>query len=203
MIVLLDTSDNLDVAATELGCKVGQLLTPKRPTLHDEVAGKPWAIDNGAYSGLDVPAYLRLLDRYRDRQTECVFVVAPDVVGSARRTLEVFDRWTARLRSWPIALALQDGQEDLPIPWDEIRAVFLGGTTEWKMSRSAASCVQAAKALEKWVHIGRVNTPGRYEYFADMGADSCDGSGLARYSHMRRDIWLAAREPRLPLTVAT
>ena len=115
-------------------------------------------------------------------------VVVPDVVSSARRTLEVFDHWSNRLDGWPLALAIQDGQESLPIPWKYISAVFIAGSTEFKMSRHAEHVVRAAKALDKWVHVGRVNTPDRWEYFEKMGADSIDGSGIGRYSHMRADI---------------
>ena len=46
----------------------------------------------------------------------------------------------------------------------------------------------AAKALGKWVHVGRINTPVRYERWKDV-ADSCDGSGLARYDHMLESIF--------------
>ena len=85
----------------------------------------------------------------------------------------------------------------MPIPWDEIVAVFIGGTDDFKLGRHGAACVKAAKALGKWVHVGRVNTPGRLEYFEDLGADSCDGTGLARYSHMRAAIYENARQPKL------
>jgi hypothetical protein len=43
----------------------------------------------------------------------------------------------------------------------------------------------------------RVNGPGRFEWFEELGADSMDGSGLARYSHMREAIWKAYNEPTL------
>jgi hypothetical protein len=102
--------------------------------------------------------------------------------------LEVFERWKSRLGGWNLALVCQDGQEHLPIPWDDISAVFIGGTTNWKCSVHAEQIVKAAKALEKWAHVGRVNDPGRFKHFEAMGADSCDGTGIARYSHMREAI---------------
>ena len=46
------------------------------------------------------------------------------LVPDARRTLEIFERWHGRLSGWRLALVCQDGQEDLPMPWDEIAAVF-------------------------------------------------------------------------------
>lgn len=198
MIALLDTSHDLNEAAAELGCPVEQLLTPLtrfRPQHPD----KPFAVDNGSFARFDAAAFLSLLEREKPRRELCRFVAVTDVVGSARRTLELFDRWSVRkeLRGWPLALVAQDGQEDLPLPWDEIAAVFVGGTTEWKLSRHAAAVVKAAKALGKWVHVGRVNTPGRFEYFESLGADSIDGTGLSRYSWMRKAIYEAQTRPRL------
>ncbi len=42
--------------------------------------------------------------------------------------------------------------------------------------------------MEKWVHIGRVNHGERWQHFKKLGADSADGTGIARYSHMREAI---------------
>jgi hypothetical protein len=121
----------------------------------------------------------------------------PDVVGSARRTLEVFRHWKTKLADWPLAYVCQDGQENLPLPWNDIAAIFIGGSTDWKMGTHAAACVKAAKAIGKWVHAGRVNTPGRYEYFEKLGADSIDGTGLSRYSWMREAIYRNKTTPEL------
>jgi hypothetical protein len=135
---------------------------------------------------------MSLLDREAEHRDKCLFVTVPDVVGSARRTLEVFERWKDRLAGWKLALACQDGQEHLPIPWDDIAAVFIGGSTAFKCGDHARHIVQAAQALGKWTHIGRVNHPDRWKHFEDMGADSADGTGIARYTHMRQAI--AARD---------
>lgn len=185
MIALLDNGQDLEECAAELGCEVGQLLTPlTRYRLRSSVFG----IDNGGYSGLDSPAFLKLLNREQHQREQCLFVAVPDVVGSARRTLEVFERWQPRLDGWKLALVCQDGQEHLPIPWDDIAAVFIGGSTNWKCSAHAEQIVKAAKALDKWVHVGRVNDPARFKHFEELGADSCDGTGIARYTHMRQAI---------------
>lgn len=187
MLALLDNGQELDDCEAEIACEVGQLLTPlTRYRLRDPK--RPWAIDNGAYAGLDVPAFLSLLKREYHRKNDCLFVTVPDVVGSARRTLEVFEHWKDRLAEWPRALACQDGQEHLPIPWSDISAVFIGGSTNWKCSVHAEQIIRAAKAIGKWVHVGRVNGPARFAHFEKMGVDSIDGSGIARYSHMREAI---------------
>lgn len=195
MIVMLDTNQ-LDTAEAELGCKVEQLLTPltcfkRQRTEHH------FTVDNGAFSKFNADGFISLLAREESARALCRWVAVPDVVGSARRTLEVFERWKIRLPHWPLAFVCQDGQENLPIPWDDIKAVFIGGSTEWKISGATAAIIKAANALDKWAHVGRVNTPGRLEYFEELGADSIDGSGLARYSHMRKAIYESARQPKL------
>lgn len=196
MIALLDTSESLDTCAAEIGCEVEQLLTPLT-RFKRQKPDAPFAIDNGAFSKLNVQAFESLLERESEDRELCRFVAVPDVVASARRTLEVFDYWMPRLEGWPLALVAQDGQEDLPIPWEFIDAVFIGGSTDWKMSVHAAAVIKAAKAMDKWVHVGRVNRPGRFEHFEALGADSMDGTGISRFSWMREAIWKAQHEPTL------
>lgn len=187
MMALLDTGQDLDVCAAEIGCEAGQLLTPlTRYRLRDPA--RPWAIDNGGYSKFEADAFDALLRREEHHKDKCLFVTSPDVVGSARRTLEIFEIWKAKLAGWKIALACQDGQEHLPMPWGEIDAVFIGGSTNFKCGEGAAQIVKAAKILGKWVHIGRVNHGERWDHFEKLGADSADGTGLARYTHMRREV---------------
>jgi hypothetical protein len=117
-------------------------------------------------------------------------VVVPDIVGSARRTLEV---WHYRHRlglppGFPYAFVAQDGCENLDIPWDTMDALFIGGRDPWKDSQSAQDMVKTAKTFGIHVHVGRVNTKKRYELFAGLGADTCDGSGVAMYDHMIEKI---------------
>lgn len=199
MIVMLDTPTCLDECAAELGgAVVEQLFTPltrykpQRPEQN-------FAIDNGAFSNFDAQLFRNLLKRHEPRKSLCRFVSVPDVVGSARRTVEVFEIWKddPALAGWPLALVCQNGQENMPIPWGQIAAVFVGGDTDWKMGPHAAACIKAALALGKWVHVGRVNTPGRMEYFERLGAHSIDGTGLARYTHMREAVARSATEPEL------
>jgi hypothetical protein len=187
MLALLDNGQDLDRCATELNCEVGQLLTPlTRYQLRDP--SRPWAIDNGAFANFDQAAFEALLAREHHHRERCLFVTVPDVVGSARRTLEVFEHWCPRLADWKLAFACQDGQEDLPIPWDCIAAVFIGGSSRFKDSPQAAQIVQAARAIGKWAHIGRVNHAARWLHFEKLGAHSIDGTGIARYTHMRHAI---------------
>lgn len=198
MIALLDNGQDLAACEAEIGVPVGQLLTPlTRYRLRDP--SRPWAIDNGGFARLDIDAFEALLAREAHHKDKCLFVAAPDVVGSAQRTLELFVRWKPRLEGWPLALVCQDGQENLPIPWDDITAVFIGGSTNWKCSAHVEQIVRTAKLLGKWVHAGRVNDPHRFAHFERLEADSCDGSGIARYSHMRRAIAQRSNQQQLDI----
>lgn len=186
MMVLLDTSATMDECRADLGptVEVGQLITPLTGRSN---LGIRYAVDNGAFSAFEERRFLAILERDRPHRGNCIFVAVPDVVGSARRTLEVWDHWFPRLNSWPCAFVAQDGIEDMTIPWAVMDAVFIGGSTEWKTSRHAVAVAKAARAMGKWVHVGRVNTPGRFSAWADL-ADSVDGTGVGRYSHMRVDL---------------
>lgn len=187
MMALLDNGQDLDACESEIGVKVGQLLTPlTRYKLRDP--SRPWAIDNGGFKQLDIPGLKSLLKREEHHRANCLFVAAPDIVGSAQRTLELFDLFEPVLDGWQIALVCQDGQETLPIPWARIGAVFIGGSTNWKCSGHVEAIIKTAKIFGKWVHVGRVNHPDRFAHFEALGADSCDGTGIARYSHMRHAI---------------
>lgn len=179
----------IDKSASDLSQKMsrhsdyiaGQLLTPLTRYAN---SGGTFAIDNGAFSGFDATAFKNLLAREAANRSRCLFVTIPDVVGSARRTLEIWRHRAKFAQYWPMALVAQDGAEDLEIPWDEMSAVFIGGRDPWKDSQAAIDIVKAAKTLGLHVHVGRVNTAKRFRLFADAGADTCDGSGIAMYDHM-------------------
>jgi hypothetical protein len=171
----------------QLGCPVEQLLTPLTQFRRQDPLAH-FAIDNGAFSRFDMTAFYALHDREWESRSLCRFVAVPDVVGSARRTLECFQYWCHRLPGWKLALVAQDGQENLDIPWNQIDAIFIGGTTRFKLSEAAADIVKAGKIQGKWVHAGRVNTPARFEYFETLGTDSIDGTGLSRFTHMREAL---------------
>ena len=188
MIVMLDTSQDLRECETELnGYKAEQLLTPLT-RYRNRYPESHFAIDNGAFSNFNRQAFESLLNREFDRRHLCRFVAVPDVVASARRTLEVFDYWMPLLGHWNLAFVCQDGQEDLPIPFEYIDAIFIGGSTKWKESDAAKQCVKAAKAMGKWTHLGRCNSADRFEAAIQWGVDSVDRSGIAQYSHMREKM---------------
>jgi hypothetical protein len=186
MRFLIDKSP-LDVARkAQSPLVLGQLLTPL--TGYSDWGGV-YAIDNGAFSGFPADRFQRLLQRQDSRKADCLFVTCPDIVGAGQRSIELFKRRSRWIpEGWKVAMVAQDGMENIEIPWDDMDAVFIGGGDPWKDSKAAADIVKAAKILGKWVHVGRVNTPKRFEHFAQLGADSCDGSGVAMYDHMLEKI---------------
>jgi len=142
-----------------------------------------WCADNGCY-GKGYPGddgWLEWLEKLADRADSCLFATAPDVVGDAAATLERSRPFLPQIRElgYPAALVAQDGLEDLPVPWDELDVLFIGGTTEWKLGSAVPLLVAEAKSRGKWVHCGRVNSERRYKYARAIGCDSADGTYLA------------------------
>lgn len=114
----------------------------------------------------------------------CLFVVAPDVVGDAEATWRRCEPWLERVRraGFPVAVVAQDGAEAHVALWDEQErwdALFLGGTTQWKLSSAARDCVREAHLYGKWAHMGRVNSLRRLRVAAAWDLDSVDGTFLA------------------------
>jgi hypothetical protein len=166
---------------------MGDFITPVKPR---PVGRTPiWAADNGAFTGFDESAFLYMLDAFTEAATPPVFVTMPDVVADHDQTLRLFGRWHRELawRGLPRAFVLQDGAEKHDdwkcIPWDYIEAVFIGGSTEFKLGQFAAYLVSYAKHMKKWVHMGRVNSIKRLRYAKAIGCDSCDGSGMSRFGN--------------------
>lgn len=81
-------------------------------------AGHLWAGDNCAFKGFDANEFTKWLQAMTPYRNTCLFIVAPDAVGDANRTLDLWDEWAPRLSDWPLALAAQDGMEDLDWPTD-------------------------------------------------------------------------------------
>jgi hypothetical protein len=194
--LLIDTSPTKMAELINEGLVLGQLITPL--TSYSD-AGLPYGIDNGAFSRFDRKSFSRILERQDNAVERCLFVAIPDVVGNARRTLEIWEqRYKLCPPKWPMALVAQDGIEDMVIPWGEMKALFVGGSTLWKDSSCVVDIVKTAKTLGIHVHIGRVNTAPRYKHFCSLGADTCDGSGIARFSHMLRELTADLKAPPVP-----
>lgn len=156
--------------------------------------GQPWAADNGRFSApqdYTDDGFLAWLGRMP--RESCLFATAPDVVGDAAATLSLSAPMLPRIRAagYPAALVAQDGLEALDVPWNDFDALFIGGTTAWKLGLDAAELSREAKRRGKWVHMGRVNSLRRMRYAESIGCDSADGTVLKHDPNRRPDLWAA------------
>lgn len=158
---------------------LGQIVTPKAG--NRVVAGVEWIADNsvfgGKYPGDD--AYLAWIASRPSRHW-CRFAVAPDVVGDADATLFRSGPMLHRIRALvPVAYVAQDGATPTSLPWGHFDALFIGGSTGWKLGPQAAELAHEARRRGLWVHMGRVNSLKRLRYAQEIGCDSVDGTYIA------------------------
>ena len=146
-----------------------------------------WAIDNGAFSDFNAERFLLLLEKTRGKPC-CRFVACPDVVGDATVTRTRFDFWEPMIHSlgFPVALVAQDGLTVKDTPWMRLDALFIGGTTTFKLGHTARVLAAYAKARGKWLHMGRVNSRQRLHYAERIGCDSVDGTCFSRWGN----VWI-------------
>jgi len=162
-----------------------QLRTPLTGYKTDTLEIVKYGLDNGSFSNFNSVAFEKMALKSKGDPL-CLWVAMPDVVGDFQSTLALFHHWRIRLGISPkkTAFVLQDGVVENEIPWHDFSCLFLGGTDAFRESSQCWRLLCEAQVRHKWVHIGRVNTPSRIVYFHDI-ADSCDGSGVARFDQMR------------------
>lgn len=192
---------------------VGLMVTPMKPEYLARAEFYPAiAIDNGVFSKatqFDADDFIELIEKAANDpaiKAKVQFVVAPDAVGDAVKTLELYKQWEPGISALglPVAFVAQNGLEDHldEIPWDKIDTLFVGGTTEWKegdvgqgddKSKTPAeqdkdpryqrylSIFEEAKRRGIPTHVGRVNTFRRMDGVHKWGwdASTADGTMLA------------------------
>jgi hypothetical protein len=183
----------------------GWLLTPRRSMSKTGLYGMKYAVDNECFTladKFDAERYLRALGNIvrTSGVNDCLFATAPDVVGDARATLRRSSDWLQQIRALglPAALVAQDGIEDFEIPWSEFDALFIGGTTQFKLSSSVADLIKQAKKMGKWTHMGRVNSVYRASRIIEF-PDSVDGTAWAKHPAkycLQWQRWLDIGKPR-------
>jgi hypothetical protein len=184
MLLVSGSTRSVARMANSYPLRLGHLLTPaNRNSVQSIVStGMAWAVDNGAFAGFDAMRFRSLVKRVAG-QKGLLWVVCPDVVADAQRTLELFDLWRYELieSAVPLAFVGQDGLEDYEVPWGGFSCFFIGGSTRWKLSQAAADLAHEAKARSKLVHMGRVNSRRRIVIAHDLGCDSIDGSSASMF----------------------
>ena len=142
-------------------------------------AGMLWAADNEAFTrGFESVRFFSWLKTMEPYRKTCIFVPVPDVVGDAAQTLANFEKWRENFGGWPVAFVGQDGQENSELPTD-YDCLFVGGSTEWKLSADCESVIRQAQRDKKHIHIGRVNWWRRFNHFhkmEDSNGWTCDGT---------------------------
>ncbi len=96
-----------------LNCEnLGFLFTPKKMNDPANICHEfVWAADNAAFSGFCDVAFQKMLDKLTPyKNKNCLFVVAPDVIGDSLATRKKFDLWVDKMQDFPIAYVLQDGE---------------------------------------------------------------------------------------------
>lgn len=177
MLYFANVSGSLVREAMAAG-QLGQIVTPAEG--RQPVPGAVWVADNSAFAGRypGDEGYLRWLAG-RQHLDACRFATAPDVLGDAAATLERSRPMLRRIRALvPVAYIGQDGAQPWQLPWQAFDALFIGGSTEWKLSPDAVRLVTVAKRRGLWVHMGRVNSVKRLRYAHSIGCDSVDGTYL-------------------------
>lgn len=164
-------------AALEASPDVGVLLTPRNSYPSKPISGWPRALDNGCFSSdWDEGEWREWIVAM---PTDVLWAVVPDVVGDWRSTRARWDRYAGDVDGFRKAYVLQDGQPAADVPWDELDAVFIGGSTAYKLSADAYRLTREAVERGAWVHMGRVNSLARCRIAAAWGCDSVDGNYLA------------------------
>lgn len=165
--------------------EVGHLIVPKQWNDPASLDLRAHAMDNGAFSGFEAGAFVRMLEAYHPYQAyhSCRFVTAPDVVADAAATRRLWPFWSQLLKGlgYPPAFVAQDGLLPEQVPWGEMGALFIGGTTAYKESSQVRTLMAYAKARGIWTHWGRVNGKRRYELAVKSGCDSIDGTGFSMF----------------------
>ena len=185
---LVRVRDGQDPAVQD---RLGRLLHPLDTSrVQDSLdAGLPLAADNRAFVGFEADRFRAMLDKVAG--LPLLFATAPDVVGDAAATDALWEEWAPVVLAAGLtpAYVAQDGYRGLP---PEAGALFVGGSTEFKLGPDGERAVRDAKRRGLWVHVGRVNTMRRLSYCKVIGADSVDGTQWSRFTSIYLAGGLAA-----------
>lgn len=170
--------------SSELHPHLGRLVSPRHYSrARDTDQVMVWAADNDAYAAWSEDRYLRMVEAiHQSNKRRLLFVTLPDSVGDWHTTRDLWDRYVDVTDGLPRAYVIQDGQRADAMPWDDMAALFIGGSTVYKLSPDAAELAAEAKRRGLWVHMGRVNSRRRIRYAKAIGCDSSDGTKASMYT---------------------
>lgn len=165
---------------------IGSLITPRSGDTEEKIIrhNLTFGADNDAFSGFHFDRYIDMLQRLRNWGPQPLWVTLPDVVGDSQETMILAEEWASTVRNvfnFKAAYVIQDGQTVKNLPWELADAIFIGGTTGYKLGYEVRKIVREANKRNIWVHMGRVNTRKRIVYAHQIGCDSVDGSAFSMY----------------------
>tara|TARA_R110000824_G_scaffold43107_1_gene126499 strand:+ start:366 stop:983 length:618 start_codon:yes stop_codon:yes gene_type:complete len=149
--------------------------------------GFQYALDNGAWSchmrkvPFDQGAFEKALERLGDGAD---WIVLPDIVAGGLESLDFSLSWVDQVKPLaPILLPVQDGMgvDDVANLVGPDMGIFLGGTTDWKLSTMRVWGDLAART-GAYFHVARVNTARRIRLCQDAQASSFDGTSVTRFA---------------------
>jgi hypothetical protein len=164
---------------------IGLMLTPyserKLPPSSEMDLSFSWAADNGCFADRWKEQTWKTWIESLPSPSEALFATIPDVVLDHESTLRSWHQHKefVRGKGFKIAFVLQDGARREQIPFHDMDALFIGGSTEYKLSSEAKMIIDEAKDRAKWIHMGRVNSLKRLRIAHEWGCDSVDGTFLA------------------------
>lgn len=177
------------------------LLTPDNPTPRD---GFHYGCDNGAWRAyqqgepFNERKFWKLIEPHGAADD---WVVVPDIVAGGMKSFDFSLSWLSRLSTLRMLLfPVQDGMIVTEVCKMLRRetglGIFVGGTTAWKL-HSMPYWAGVAKGLNRYCHVGRVNTVRRIKMCAEAGVDSFDGTSATKYSVNLPMLDAARRQPNL------
>lgn len=185
MRLMLDQSLNqIHELIDKTGLDILQLRTPLTQYKSGSI---PYGLDNGAFTRFRTKQFTRMA-AHAIEDDNCLWIAVPDYPMCAYSTIGLFRHWEKVIQG-KRAFVLQNDIDRYSslIPWDKIVAVFVGGDDRFKESSTAVELAKEARDRGKWIHVGRVNTVRRLDFWEPY-ADSVDGSGIARFDHMRKPV---------------
>jgi hypothetical protein len=116
-------------------------------------------------------------------------------VTRTRHSSSSWHMWVCHL---PLPFVVQDGAERPDrVPWDApgLAAVFVGGSTGWKLGPEAARMVHRTRRRGLHAHMGRVSAARRIRYAQSIGCTSFDSSRYSRWRELLFGRRAQSREP--------
>lgn len=174
--------------------RYGNLVTPRCKagiTRNKGVIGVDNDRFNKFYSNESFLKLLIYLSTFKEKE-RIKFIAAPDVPFNSQETLKDYFNWYPLIKNilnLPVALVTQDGMTFDNLEWDKIDAIFVGGSTEWKLGIESQKIIKKAQELKKWVHVGRVNTPDRFNLCRFLQVNSIDGTSFSMFYKKQVDLY--------------